>query len=681
MNSLEALQSATTESQVAEIALDVQSSGSLIEGHRLLVNGDFETLVAALQRDHRYRWLKLGGLRPFVSPTSLLACLSSCSNLPTSPAMMEAISHYGVRITELQRLIRIESALVNNHYVRLRDEIRNSGHQEWEPKDYPSWLLIEIEANVLIRVQQCQVALEMNTPSSGTNSLLQLNMGQGKSSLIIPMIASFLADTKRIMRVIVPRALLLQMGNILATRLSGLLRHPLRHIPWSRKIPTDSKTITAFKQSYIECLQNRGVILALPEHLLSFRLSGRERLSCGNVTEAMQMIEAQNWLDTIARDVLDESDHTLAVKTQLVYTIGAQWLVDGHPNRWKTCQDLLHLVKQCLKPMRKDHPQGLKLTEKRRGGFPTVHILRKEIEDVLIYNLTMMLINGDKSILAMQGMSTNAAADIMEFLTDSELENSKALDHLKDDFGKKDLLLLRGLLLSRILILALSKRWNVNYGQHPTRCLIAVPYLGKGVSSMNSEFGHPDVSILLTCLTYYYSGLTKNQMLQSLIKLLSFDDPALVYDTWVTACGDLPASLRSWTSINVDDSTQVEILWGYLAYTMDVVDHYLNYFVFPKEAKQFEKKLVSNALDLVLTGTILAQPSIVAQTSGSTISHNDSRLGLAARTIREDFCLRPSNNMTYRVLHIPMQKFWITCSNQEIASMYELKITTASPLR
>jgi hypothetical protein len=72
------------------------------------------------------------------------------------------------------------------------------------------------------------------------------------------------------------------------------------------------------------------VIVALPEHLLSFKLSGLQRLSDGRIYEARKLVETQAWLTRKARDVLDECDSILAIRTQLIYPSGSQKTIDGH---------------------------------------------------------------------------------------------------------------------------------------------------------------------------------------------------------------------------------------------------------------------------------------------------------------------------------------------------------------
>jgi hypothetical protein len=58
--------------------------------------------------------------------------------------------------------------------------MKNPGHVNWKPIEHPGWLLLEIEANILIREDQVDVALATMSPVSRSNSVLQMNMGQGK---------------------------------------------------------------------------------------------------------------------------------------------------------------------------------------------------------------------------------------------------------------------------------------------------------------------------------------------------------------------------------------------------------------------------------------------------------------------------------------------------------------------
>ena len=62
---------------------------------------------------------------------------------------------------------------------RLREEQEHEGHSNWSPLEHPEWLLLEIDNNILIRPPQVDVARAIIWPASESNSVLQMNMGQG----------------------------------------------------------------------------------------------------------------------------------------------------------------------------------------------------------------------------------------------------------------------------------------------------------------------------------------------------------------------------------------------------------------------------------------------------------------------------------------------------------------------
>src|SRR3982074_2999562 len=112
----------------------------------------------------------------------------------------------------------------------------------------------------------------------------------GKTSCILPMAAGVLANRKILMRIIIPKPLLLQTAQLLHARIGGLLGREIRHIPFSRKTSTKHETIKAFHSIHKDIQKSSGVMLALPEHVLSFNLSGLQRLSDGRLQESRPMV-------------------------------------------------------------------------------------------------------------------------------------------------------------------------------------------------------------------------------------------------------------------------------------------------------------------------------------------------------------------------------------------------------
>ena len=127
--------------------------------------------------------------------------------------------------------------------------------------------------------------MELISPQSGGNTVMQLNMGEGKSSVTIPIAAAALADGNQLVRVIVPKALTVQMFELLVGRLGGLANRPTYRLPFSRTIdsededlvtrfPVDSDRLQKFMS---QCMTEHGILLVQPEHVISLKLMSVEQ--------------------------------------------------------------------------------------------------------------------------------------------------------------------------------------------------------------------------------------------------------------------------------------------------------------------------------------------------------------------------------------------------------------------
>jgi hypothetical protein len=644
--SLEALKKLKRSPKNTLVSIDADMLSAEIFNAQRATNGQFDRICEAFKKgDRRAEWLGIGGLWPCVTPVTLLEKLRSTSTYNFGTGMKESIVAYAVSMTTLQQLMRMEDAIKKNNTRELSEEMETIGHENWRPLEHPDWLLLEVDTNILIRHDQVVVALATIYPASSSNSVLQMNMGQGKTSCIMPMVATTLADTKSLLRLIVPKPLLLQTAQLLQARIGGLLGREVRHVPFSRKTSTKSDTIKSFYNIHHEVFKSSGVILALPEHLLSFNLSGRQRMLDERMSEASVMLKVEAWLRRVCRDVLDESDFTLAVRTQLIYPSGSHTIVDGHPHRWETIEVLLRLVEGHLWNLQHEFSQSIEVVPRPQGGFPIVYFLRKDVEDALLARLVDDICCGRTSILPTRDCSRSDSIMIKQYISEANVQQN-ITDRMHEMYADNqaarcNIHLLRGLLVHRILLLTLKKRWNVQYGLHPGRDPLAVPFHAKGVPSEQAEWGHPDVAILFTCLAFYYGGLALSQLRQSLEHVLKSDDPSREYDRWTHDLRSLPDSLREWSAINVEDDTQLEEIWQHVRYNVVVIDYFINNFVFPIYAKQFHMKLQASGWDIPLFSTESPRstpskrtlhPSLTTGFSGT----NDNRTMLPLNIKQED---------------------------------------------
>ena len=145
------------------------------------VQEQFEYVCTALKSNEpRFQWLQEGRLWPCLTPVTLLEQLRSIEAINFGKGMKEGLVNYAIAITRLQRLLRIDDAKRTNNRQKLSEEQKSHGHDNWQPFVNPDWLLLEIDSNILIRKNQVDVAVATISPSSKSNCVLQMNMGQGR---------------------------------------------------------------------------------------------------------------------------------------------------------------------------------------------------------------------------------------------------------------------------------------------------------------------------------------------------------------------------------------------------------------------------------------------------------------------------------------------------------------------
>lgn len=322
------------------------------------------------------------------------------------------------------------------------------------------------------------------SPVSGSNTVLQLNMGEGKSSIIVPLIAASLADKKQLVRVIVLKPLWRQTFRLLVNRLSGLANRRIYYLPFGRHIQIDNSKLQQLEKLYAECIREGGILLAQPEHILSFKLMGVDHALAGSEL-APRLQNMQYWLTNHTRDILDESDEILYVRYQLVYTAGKQQPVENHPNRWTTTQQILRLVAQHICRLQGEHTKSFEYKAGSQGSFPFIRILTHcngdDIEK-LIRAIASDVLNGYVQNLNCVRLPQFARSTVYRFLTIRDFPYTEygSLKDMLDSTMWHDLLLVRGLLTSGLLVFTLKeKHYRVDYGLDLSRSQLAVPFRAK----------------------------------------------------------------------------------------------------------------------------------------------------------------------------------------------------------
>ncbi len=138
--------------------------------------------------------LSRAGLWPRMSPRDVLNKLTLSQRSHLNESWKTVLIEYAESITMVQRALRISRLTKWEYRAEMERELSNPGRVGWDGMSHPDWLLVELESNLLVRQVQAEIAREMLAPSSGKNAVVQLNMGEGKSSVRESLIRITTAD-------------------------------------------------------------------------------------------------------------------------------------------------------------------------------------------------------------------------------------------------------------------------------------------------------------------------------------------------------------------------------------------------------------------------------------------------------------------------------------------------------
>ncbi|KOC14587.1 hypothetical protein AFLA70_552g000381 [Aspergillus flavus AF70] len=138
------------------------------------------------------------------------------------------------------------------------------------------------------------------------------------------MVASSLADSSRLVRVIVAKPQAKQMFQMLASKLGGMIGRRIYHLPFSRALKLGSMQAKEIVLMCQECMTNGGVLLVQPEQTLSLKLMELERIIARDFDVAHLLLKTLEFFREHSRDVVNESDEEFSARFELVYTIGDQ---------------------------------------------------------------------------------------------------------------------------------------------------------------------------------------------------------------------------------------------------------------------------------------------------------------------------------------------------------------------
>lgn len=503
--------------------------------------------------------------------------------------------------------------------------------RSWSPRDHPNWLAFEVEGRLQIRPVQYAIANRLLTEFG---EVMQLNMGEGKTRVILPMLILYWAKSREnIIRLTVPSALYHETCSFMQGCLgaSAVFQLKLFFLPFSRDVDligAKSPLLRSMLHSLQCCKRSGGLLLCAPEHTLSLELKRHELREEHDAVSRLlgKIVDREAPYSFI--DIVDEVDDVLHVRYQLVYAVGAKMPLSAGSNRWLGVQAVLRAIQD------KDVSEWLfaqsNVAENKNPAEEAFHILR-ELQFSYCESTRAAWPAICKKVMAKllsdppHHLKWLEGSPLAEQIIAATCDSAVSIDPLEARLGKmqmNDVLILRGLLAHGIALHCLQMRHRVDFGvARPGKKRMAIPFRSSDQPAERAEFGHPDVGIMLSVLSYTYDGLSKKELRDAFSALMQLGPSARVkiYDCWFSLSA--PAMLLTErclvdkeSKIDISNAQQFDLLHRYYGRNFETVFFWINACVFGSETTQFPQRLVATAWNLA------ANPRTVAF-SGTNDTH------------------------------------------------------------
>eukprot|EP01084_Bolivina_argentea_P234360 394563_1 len=424
-------------------------------------------------------------------------------------------------------------------------------------------------------------------------------MGEGKTSVILPLLALRISNGITMAQITVLRSLF--RTNVDSFRcLFGMLGRRILLLKYCRNIHFNTKYLLKLLPKYKD--EYKGILITIPEHIMSFNLKIRELKYKKQSNDYEDLKCLQLWKENNVQTIMDEADDICHFRNELIYPIGIPELIDGKEFRWHISMAIFESLQKCIHMLYEKygneeieyadsgcllHASKIRLLSKK----PYIEICQFILDDIMDGNTIESLelrnwtdLEKERIIKKIQNMNDDHNDDDDD---DDDIKEERDVDF--DEKTKNDfILLMNGLLYQECLFLVLTRRFTVNYGIHKSRnnTLMAVPFRAKNTPSERSEYSHPDIAIMYTILSYYHTGLN-DEMLNQIFKHKAISN---YYNKWLQKI-ETNTIPKQWKYVNLSNNIQYTQIKKEFSKFILVINFYLNEFVFPVYSKQFPYKL------------------------------------------------------------------------------------------
>lgn len=371
-------------------------------------------------------------------------------------------------------------------------------------------LSIEFASGFILRANQVET---INTMLGDPNQVKQLGLGQGKSSVILPMLLHRLADGQRAAIGILPEWLYEIVSGDLDKSSRALFDQDIFKFEFDRNTKMDREWLLNQYITLGEAIQNRNAIVTTKTFLLSFRnkfLELQEELETATGDDVDDLEEKLSLMADIlllfkkrGAVIADEVDAILDVRQELNYALGLPDKIDP-----KKCQMGLKVYRKILQ-LQSEYGDKLRKNEQGLLTAQDIENLKEQIA------LTFFKEWGAELAKHKPSIDKQVFCKYLQGKTDLGIplkENTPLFMHAikgKNLELYQNISLLRQYL-TQTLPTTLSRSGNVHYGRAPDG-KNTIPYKANNTPS-EAEHGEEFERISYFIQDYLQNGLTETQV-------------------------------------------------------------------------------------------------------------------------------------------------------------------------
>lgn len=525
--------------------------------------------------------------------------------------------------------------------------------RRWSSKDYPEWLVFELEQGIQIWNEQYDIIAHLLRQSSmdrtetASENICQLNMGLGKTRVVIPCL--ILALTKAgaevspaLLRVYFLSEILDEGFKYLHQVLTAsILNKRLYYTPFHRKVSVSTESLMHIRDNMLHCIRSRGAIILAPEHRLSYLLRrsevGGEDLNARAVFDDIESLcSGPN-----SFEIFDECDEIFSHKRQLVYATGKQSDLVFLSNRAAAVQMILQLLSAGNSAI--DSVLGIvdgttistvcSWRHSACGAYRHIRLLKmshfeENLKRVIFDSILFCEHPEFEWLQNFQRKHDEMRRFVLD--ADKDFPSDKDISWLTSK-QRGDLLILRGLFSHGVLFHCLRQRnrehFGINRSLNAKNSRLAVPFVGSDQPNPRTEFAHAgatklphpqrsslssrmnvylfsacalmffaDIALTLTSMAYYEDGLTQDELREALQILLEMGESARNrgYSRWLRMGSVDNPSIDSVTKLDLKNAVQFEVLYRTFCLNMACIEFWLKHCVLCRDAKVYETSIMAS---------------------------------------------------------------------------------------